>query len=273
MNRFIYKKHIPVKRFGQNFLKNKTIINKIIQKIYLNKVDNFIEIGPGLGALTFPICNIVNTITVLEIDENIISFLLQSKYSKKIKIILTDVMKFDFQYFFSLNKNILYRLVGNLPYSISTCLLIELIQYNSYIFDMNFMFQKEVACRLLATPSSKEYGKLSVLAQYFYKIIPICSIDKYNFFPNPKIDSMFLRFIPYRVHNQNQINRYFFALEKITRVAFQHRRKFLIKNLFKLFSQKTLLKFNISPFSRAEDVSVHQYSLLAKNFLKLYDSF
>ncbi|VFP81014.1 Ribosomal RNA small subunit methyltransferase A [Buchnera aphidicola (Cinara kochiana kochiana)] len=270
MNGLIYKKHIPVKRFGQNFLKNKIIINKILQQMYLKNIDNFIEIGPGLGALTFPICNVVNKITVLEIDENIVFFLLQSKYNKKMQIILTDVMKFDFQYFFSLHENILYRLVGNLPYSISTCLLINLIQYNSYILDMNFMFQKEVACRLLAIPGSKEYGKISILAQYFYKIIPICDIDKCNFFPSPKIDSVFLRFIPYRIHNQKQINRYFFALELITRIAFQHRRKFLNKNISKLFSQQTLLKCDIHPFSRAEDVSVYQYYLLAKNFLKLY---
>ncbi|VFP78074.1 Ribosomal RNA small subunit methyltransferase A [Buchnera aphidicola (Cinara cuneomaculata)] len=270
MNRFTYERHIPVKRFGQNFLKNKTIINTIIQKMHLKTIDSVIEIGPGLGALTFPICNIVEKITVLEIDENIIFLLLKSKYYKHVKMILTDVIKFDFHYFFSLNTSILYRLIGNLPYNIATCLLINLIQYNVYIFDMHFMFQKEVAHRLLAIPGNKKYGKLSVLAQYFYKIIPVLDVDRYNFFPAPKVDSVFLRFIPYNKFNQNKINRYFFALEQITRMAFQHRRKFLINNLSKLFSEKTLLKFNINPFLRAEDVSIHQYYLLAKNFLKLY---
>ncbi|VFP85712.1 Ribosomal RNA small subunit methyltransferase A [Buchnera aphidicola (Cinara pseudotaxifoliae)] len=271
MNRSMYTKHIPVKRFGQNFLKNKIIINKIIQKMNLSKFDYIIEIGPGLGALTFPICDIVDKITVFEIDENIIFFLLCHQYNEKMNIILTDVMQFDFRYFFSLKRGVLYRLVGNLPYNISVCFFFKMIICNLHIHDMHFMFQKEVADRLLANPGNKEYGKLSVIAQFFYKIKPITTVDKFDFFPTPKIDSVFLRFIPYtNKYNKYDIERYFFAIELITRTAFQHRRKLLKNNLSKMFSETLLLKLDIHLFSRAENVSVHQYSLLAKNFLKLY---
>ncbi|MGI4816583.1 MAG: 16S rRNA (adenine(1518)-N(6)/adenine(1519)-N(6))-dimethyltransferase RsmA [Janthinobacterium lividum] len=271
MNKFMYKKHIPVKRFGQNFLKNEIIIAKIVQSMNLNSSDYVIEIGPGLGALTFPICEIVDKITVLEIDENIIFFLLCHRYNKKMNIILTDVMKFDFRYFFSLKKDVLYRLIGNLPYNISICFFLKMILYNLHIYDMHFMFQKEVAHRLLANPGNKEYGKLSVIAQFFYKITPIISVDKFDFFPEPKINSIFLRFVPYNnKYDDYGIEKYFFALELITRTAFQHRRKLLKSNLSNMFSEKLLLKLNIYSFFRAENVSVYQYSLLVKNFLKSY---
>ncbi|VFP77665.1 16S rRNA (adenine(1518)-N(6)/adenine(1519)-N(6))-dimethyltransferase RsmA [Buchnera aphidicola] len=271
MNRIMYKKHIPVKRFGQNFLKNDIIIKKIIQSMNLNNFDNVIEIGPGLGALTFPICEIIDKITVLEIDENIIFFLLCHKYNKKMNIILTDVMKFDFRYFFSLKKDVFYRLVGNLPYNISICFFLKMILYNLHIYDMHFMFQEEVAYRLLANPGHKKYGKLSVMAQFFYRITPITPVDKFDFFPKPKINSIFLRFVPYNhKYDDYSIEKYFFALELITRTAFQHRRKLLKSNLSNIFSEKLLLKLNIHSFFRAENVSVYQYSLLVKNFLKSY---
>ncbi|VFP81390.1 16S rRNA (adenine(1518)-N(6)/adenine(1519)-N(6))-dimethyltransferase RsmA [Buchnera aphidicola] len=269
MNDLIYKKHISIKKFGQNFLINKKIINKIIEKINFIKNDNVIEIGPGFGALTFPICSFIKKMTVLEIDENIVFFLLQSIYFKKIKVILTDVMKFNFIYFFSDKKNILYRFIGNLPYNISSCFFLSTIRYIQNIYDMHFMFQKEVANRLLASPGNKEYGRLSVIAQHFYYIKSIINVNKCNFFPIPKVDSVFLQFIPREIYPQSKIEKYFFALELITRNAFQHRRKFLNKNLSKLFSKNQLFSLGINPYVRAENIRVSQYFLLAKEFLKI----
>ncbi|VFP88007.1 Ribosomal RNA small subunit methyltransferase A [Buchnera aphidicola (Cinara piceae)] len=269
MNNRIYKEHVSIKKFGQNFLINEIIITRIIQNMNLITSNNIIEIGPGFGALTFPICNFINKMTVLEIDENIVVFLMQSIYSKKIKVLLTDVMKFNFIYFFSNKKNILYRFIGNLPYNISSCFFLSTIKYIQNIHDMYFMFQKEVANRLLASPGTKEYGRLSVIAQYFYHIKFIMYVDKVNFFPIPKVDSIFLQFIPYKLCSQNEREKYFFALEFITRLAFKHRRKFLNNNLSNLFSKNELLSLGIDPYSRAENISVSQYFLLAKKFLKI----
>ncbi|WP_075433707.1 16S rRNA (adenine(1518)-N(6)/adenine(1519)-N(6))-dimethyltransferase RsmA [Buchnera aphidicola] len=265
----MYIKNRPIKRLGQNFLINKDIIDKIIQKIGLHHDDNIFEIGPGFGALTFPICDIVRfNITVLEIDKRIVFFLSKCKYSKQLNIILIDAMKFDFQLFFSLQKNILYRFIGNLPYGISTSFFLYITPYHNNILDIHFMFQKEVANRIIAKPGTKEYGRLSIMAQYFYFITPILRVQKHNFFPTPKVDSIFLKFKPYYKYNRDETLQHYSALQLITRKAFQHRRKLLYKNLSLLFSKKELLKVTINPLARAENISVHQYYLLVNYFLK-----
>ncbi|VAX76353.1 16S rRNA (adenine(1518)-N(6)/adenine(1519)-N(6))-dimethyltransferase RsmA [Buchnera aphidicola] len=268
MNKFIFNQHTPIKKLGQNFLKNKIIISKIINLIDLNYTDHVIEIGPGFGALTFPMCDIVDKITILEIDEKIVFFLSQCLLHDKLNIILTDAMRFDFKYFFSLKKNVIYRFVGNLPYNISTSFFLLVTKYYYNIYDMHFMFQKEVAERLLASPDTKSYGRLSIIAQCFYRIVPLLSVNKLNFFPIPKVDSIFLRFRPNNFIDSKDLLSHYTSLGIVTRISFSHRRKLLYKNLSGLFSKKELLSLNIDPYARAENIPVSQYIQLAKIFLK-----
>ncbi|ABJ90566.1 16S rRNA (adenine(1518)-N(6)/adenine(1519)-N(6))-dimethyltransferase RsmA [Buchnera aphidicola] len=268
MRSLIYKNHVPIKKLGQNFLQNKEIINQIINLININKNDNIIEIGSGLGALTFPICRIIKKMIVLEIDEDLVFFLTQSLFIKKLQIIIADIIKFDFCCFFSLQKYKKYRFIGNLPYNIATIFFLKTIKFLYNIIDMHFMFQKEVAKRLLATPGTKEYGRLSIIAQYFYKIETVINVNKFNFFPTPKVDSTFLRFTPKYFNSKYKIDKHFSVLELITRFSFQHRRKFLNNNLISLFSTKELISLDIDPYSRAENVSLIQYCKLMKYYLK-----
>ena len=154
--------HTPRKRFGQNFLIDDQVINQIISTIAPKTDDNIIEIGPGKGALTFPIAEYLDHLNVIEIDRDLIS-ILNAQNNNKITIFNADALTFDFNHF-----STKIRVIGNLPYNISSPLLFHLLNYRKNIIDMTFMLQKEVVERIVATPGTKAYGRLSVVIQAFF---------------------------------------------------------------------------------------------------------
>ncbi|HMI76993.1 MAG TPA: 16S rRNA (adenine(1518)-N(6)/adenine(1519)-N(6))-dimethyltransferase RsmA [Buchnera sp. (in: enterobacteria)] len=260
-----YTFHIPQKKFGQHFLINKTVISNIIKLINPKSQDHIIEIGPGRGALTELICKFIKKLNVIEIDRNLVNYLKCCKFGKQLNIFEQDAQLFNFQGFFDNTKKKI-RIVGNLPYNISIPLVFYIFKFNSIIHDMHFMFQEEVANRLTAIPGKKNYGRLSIMAQYYCKIIPLLKVSAKFFYPIPKINSMFIKFIPHLKYSYLLDHNVFF-LEMITTAAFNQRRKILRHSLSQWFSITDLIQLDIDPKLRAENLSILQYCQLA-NYLK-----
>lgn len=251
------------KKLGQNFLKDKKIVKKIINFINPSFLDVLVEIGPGLGALTKPICRIVDNLVLVEIDKNLLYFLEKKKYFHKLLIFNQDVMSFNFKKLSTIKKSML-RIVGNLPYNISVKLILLLIKFSNYILDMNIMVQKEVANRFIAKPGSKMYGRLSIIIQCYYDIKLGFDIEAHSFFPKPKVQSTFLQLIPKKIplYPYNKIN----FLKEITFLSFANRRKILKNSLLNLVNKKIFLHLGIDIHLRPEDVSVIQYCHIAHIF-------
>ncbi len=258
--------HKPRKRFGQHFLHDQYIIDAIINAIAPQNGELMLEIGPGLGAITQKIGKLIDALTVIEIDRDLASRLKHhSSLKGKITIFQQDALKFDFSGF-SKKKNQLLRIFGNLPYNISTPLIFYLFSHISVICDMYFMLQQEVADRLLAYPGNKNYGRLSVMSQYYCRMFPVIPVPPNAFIPPPKVNSKVVRFIPIRTVQQSP--QFIYDLHHITTEAFNQRRKKIRNSLGYLISSKRLIEMNISPELRAEDVSVFQYCQLAEKLAK-----
>lgn len=245
--------HRPRKRFGQNFLHDQSIINSIIRCINPQPNDNMIEIGPGLGALTKPLLHQVNQLTAIEIDTDLQALLLEWPESKnKLQLIQNDALKVDFA---ALGPQ--QRIVGNLPYNISSPLLIRLLQLTPHIKDMHFMLQKEVVQRLAASPGSKTYGRLSVMAQYYCDVVDLFHVPPSAFTPEPQVDSAIVRLTPHTSSPYAKLE--FSVLEKLVAQAFSMRRKTLANNLKPLVSADELIALDIDPKCRPEQISVIDY--------------
>lgn len=251
--------HKARKRFGQNFLVDHFVIDSIISAIDPKAGENLVEIGPGLGALTNPVLNLIDKLTVVEIDRDLV---LKLQTNPKLEVINIDALQFDFNKIIK-TQNQKIRLFGNLPYNISTPLLIHLLQFQEIIADMHFMLQKEVADRLCASPNCKAYGKLSILMQYFFEIVPIIEVPPQAFRPVPKVNSSVIRLTPLK--QANQVKNWA-KLVEVTSLAFLHRRKTLKNNLGKIVEVADLQNLNIDPNARAENLSLDDYINLA-NFL------
>jgi len=186
------------KRFGQHFLDKSAIINKMVQAINPKAADNILEIGPGLGALTQQLLPYVCQLTVLELDRDLIPLLKERCASLGELIVYQgDALTFDF---LSLTDGVMpWRIVGNLPYNISTPLLFHLLDQASGITDMHFMLQKEVVQRIVAQIGDKYYGRLSVMVQYYCQVKKLFTVKAGAFRPPPKVDSAVIRLIPYKV--------------------------------------------------------------------------
>jgi 16S rRNA (adenine1518-N6/adenine1519-N6)-dimethyltransferase len=256
-------KNYPKKKYGQHFLVNDAIIEAIIKQINPNKKERLVEIGPGLGALTKPISVLVEKLTVIEIDCKILNFLKNHSYYSKLVVFCDDVLRFNFLNLFNENNQLL-RIFGNLPYNISTVLILLLFKQIEIIHDMHFMLQKEVAERLVANPGNKAYGRLSIIAQYYCNNKILLNVNAENFWPIPKVDSVFVNLIPH-MHAPYFVND-IKVLSHITKIAFQNRRKIVRHSLKPLFSEKNLIQLSIDPKCRAENISVLQYCQLS-NFL------
>ncbi|WP_425619731.1 16S rRNA (adenine(1518)-N(6)/adenine(1519)-N(6))-dimethyltransferase RsmA [Buchnera aphidicola] len=260
-----YKKFFPLKRYGQNFLVNQESIQNIVKIINPKKTQALLEIGPGLGALTQPICEFLDKLIVVEIDPNILLFLKKCIFFYKLQVYCQDAVSFNYRNVLC-SKYKYIRIFGNLPYNISTSLILHLFQYIDIIQDMHFMFQKEVAKRLVAMPGEKYYGRLSIISQYYCNIKILLNIPPQYFKPIPKVHSIFVNLTPhtnspYFVYNIN-------LLTSITKNAFQNRRKILRHSLKKLFSERDLIKLKINPNLRAENISIIQYCQLANQLYK-----
>lgn len=245
-------KHIARKRFGQNFLTDNFIISEIIDSLNLQPTDKFLEIGPGLGAITNPLLKYLNHLTAIEIDRDLQLHLSKIENSSKLELISMDALKVDYS---SFGDNL--RIVGNLPYNISTPLLIHLIDYSSRIKDMHFMLQKEVVARLAAVPGSKAYGRLSVITQYFCEVEYLFDVPPGAFSPAPKVDSAFIRLTPHTSSPYPEVNLDKFKF--VIKQAFSMRRKTIYNNLKNLLKAKDLIYLEIDPQLRPENLSIKEY--------------
>lgn len=266
MNSKKYLEHTARKRFGQNFLHDDNVIYGIVNAINPQSDQFLVEIGPGLGALTEPVAEQVNQLTVLELDRDLAERLRHHPFlNQKINVIETDAMQFDFAQFYaeqSADKNgQKMRIFGNLPYNISTPLMFHLFNYYHLIQDMHFMLQKEVVKRLCAAPNSKAYGRLTIMAQYFCQVMPVLEVPPTAFKPAPKVDSAVVRLVPHQQlpHPVKDLN----CLNRVCSQAFNQRRKTLRNALSTLFTPEQLNELDIDANARAENLSIADYARLA----------
>lgn len=257
-------KHIAKKRFGQNFLTDQSIINSLVEAISPQPDDLMVEIGPGLGALTKPLLKRLKCLNVVEVDRDIITWM-QAEYNKPayansvIKIHNADALKFNFT---SLGSNL--RVTGNLPYNISTPILFHLLDNISHITDMHFMLQKEVVERMVAAPSTAAYGRLSVMLQYRLQMDYLITVPPEAFDPAPKVESAFVRCVPYATLPFVAKDEAIFA--KVVLAAFGQRRKTLRNTLKDILSDDGFVALNINSQLRAENLSVAEFVAIA-NYL------
>ncbi len=261
--------HQAKKRFGQNFLVDTNIIQQIVDGIQPQQNDLMVEIGPGLGAMTRPLLARLQQLNVIELDRDIIPKLVKNCIftdpGNKHKLIVNeaDVLKFDFSSFYAAQKKSdkQLRIVGNLPYNISTPVLFHLLNYRDIIQDMHFMLQKEVVDRIVATPGNKLYGRLSVMLQSFFHTQFLFEVPPFAFEPAPKVNSAILRLQPDSQYEASIKN--FSLYETLVRQAFSQRRKTIKNTLKNICSVANIEQANLSISQRAEELSV-------KDFVNLY---
>ncbi len=255
--------HKAKKKFGQNFLVDEGIIADIIGVIRPESDDNLVEIGPGLGALTRPLLKRLKHLHVVEIDRDIIARLNadypQDRPDSKLIIHAGDALQFDIA---TLAAPL--RIVGNLPYNISSPLLFHFASYAERITDMHFMLQNEVVERMVAEPSSPAYGRLSVMLQYRFYMEKLLDVPPESFRPAPKVDSAIVRMIPLS-HEQIVVrNEKLFA--QVVSAAFGQRRKTLRNTLKAFLSEVDFESLGINAQLRAENLGVDEFARIA-NFL------
>jgi 16S rRNA (adenine1518-N6/adenine1519-N6)-dimethyltransferase len=252
-------KHIPRKRFGQNFLHDRSIIDRIVRAIAPKAGDRIIEIGPGQGALTYPLLQCIGRMRAIEIDRDLIPVLRSTapQYGQ-LDIIEADVLTVDFS---ALAAEGPIRLVGNLPYNISSPILFHALEYAGAIRDMHFMLQKEVVDRMGATHGNKDYGRLTVMLQSRVAVEPLFLVPPGSFTPAPKVDSAIVRLTP--LPPEQIIPHSPARLDQIVRAAFQQRRKTLRNALSGVVSSDELQAAGIDPGLRAEQVSVVEFMKLS----------
>jgi 16S rRNA (adenine1518-N6/adenine1519-N6)-dimethyltransferase len=255
-------RHIPRKRFGQNFLVDTRVVADIIFAIHPAKDDLLVEIGPGLGALTRPLLQSLNHLHVVEIDRDIVERLRREFPAEKLTIYSADALEFDFSV---LGNNL--RVVGNLPYNISTPILFHLSSFAANIHDMHFMLQKEVVARMVAAPSTSDYGRLSVMLQCRFEMEQLFGVPPESFLPVPKVESAIVRMSPLRQAPVEPGKEKLFA--GIVSAAFSQRRKTLRNTLHAHLKPEDYVVLGIDPGLRAENLSVAQFVTITNHLSKL----
>jgi 16S rRNA (adenine1518-N6/adenine1519-N6)-dimethyltransferase len=248
--------HKAKKSFGQNFLVDQNIIADIVRAIRPEPNDNMVEIGPGLGALTRPLLKLLNALHVVEIDRDIIARLKTDYPQDKIVIHEGDALKFDFA---TLAAPL--RIVGNLPYNISSPLLFHFAAYAARITDMHFMLQNEVVERMVAEPSTPAYGRLSVMLQYRFYMEKLIDVPPQSFRPAPKVDSAIVRMIPIPADKITVQDEALFA--KVVSSAFGQRRKTLRNTLKALLSADEIEAAGVDGSLRPEQLDLAAFVRLA----------
>lgn len=250
------------KRFGQNFLIDDFVIGSIVDAINPKEGDRLIEIGPGHAAITKPVLDRAKALTAIELDRDLAKILREDPFLKGLTIIEDDALKINFS---ELAKDGPIRVFGNLPYNITSPIIFHLLS-QSGIIDMHFMLQREVVERLCAGPDSKDYGRLTVMAQFHADIMPVLEVPPEAFSPRPKVVSAVVRLRPKNL--TDEMRSLVPTLNMIVTKAFSARRKTLRNSLNGLFDDETLNKLNIDPKKRAENLSVETYVDLAKHYLE-----
>ena len=257
-------KHQPRKRFGQNFLHDGSVIRQIVDSIRLERDDNLIEIGPGMGALTEPLLAEVDAMTVVELDRDLADSLrirIGANSHPNFTIIKDNAMHVDY-----------LRVVGNLPYNISTPILFHLLSYADVIQDMHFMLQKEVVERITADVGSKTYGRLSVIMQYHCDTDYLLTVPRGAFNPPPKVTSAVFRLTPHINKPIVAEDEAYFAI--VVRETFNHRRKtlraiFKKSTLLPTLSEDDFAACAIDPQARPEVLSVKDFVNLSNQARKI----
>ena len=253
------KGHVARKRFGQNFLVDHGIIAAIVSAINPKRSDTVVEIGPGLGAITEPLMAKVDHLHVVEIDRDLIARLKRQHVPERMSIHEGDALAFDFG---SIGKDL--RLVGNLPYNISTPLLFHLAEYVDVLHDMHFMLQKEVVERMVAEPGNTDFGRMSVMLQYRFYLEWLIDVPPESFDPPPKVQSAFVRLIPKPLSELNAKSQE--KLSQVVLTAFSQRRKMLRNTMKTLLSDAAFAELGIDPTCRPENIPVADYVRIA-NYL------
>ena len=248
-------KHIPRKRFGQHFLTDRGIIEDIVQAIAPQVGQTMVEIGPGLGAMTQPLVERLEHLTVIELDRDL-AVLLRKRAD--LTVIESDVLRVDFRALAGVAK-VKIRVVGNLPYNISTPILFHLLDVADVVEDQHFMLQKEVIDRMVAKPSTSDYSRLSVMLQWRYAMDNVLFVPPTSFDPPPRVDSAIVRMLPHASPEALDVKLF----SELVRVAFSQRRKLLRHSLGKWLEARNFSGvFNLQ--RRAEEVPVAEYIALAQ---------
>jgi 16S rRNA (adenine1518-N6/adenine1519-N6)-dimethyltransferase len=250
-------KHIPRKRFGQNFLTDQAVLHDIIRVIAPQADDAMVEIGPGLAAMTRLLLEQLRELHVVELDRDLVERLNKTFDPKRLHVHAGDALQFDFATLAPPDGKL--RVVGNLPYNISSPLLFHLSEIAPLVQDQHFMLQKEVVERMVAQPGSKTYGRLSVMLQWRYHMELLFIVPPTAFDPPPQVDSAIVRMIPLAQPLPCDAAR----LEAVVQKAFSQRRKTLRNCLAGMFSEADLTGVGIDPQARAETVGVEGYVALA----------
>ena len=252
--------HRARKRFGQHFLHDRNIIERILRAIDPRPGQNLLEIGPGQGALTYPLLQRCERLIAIELDRDLVPIL--EKHAQalgQLEVINADILKFELKSIATQEK---FRLVGNLPYNISTPLMFHLLESAPLIKDMHFMVQKEVAQRIVARTGDASYGRLSVMlqlqcsCQYLFDVAPGC------FKPPPKVDSAVIRLIPLEKPAQDIDDLARFS--NIVQAAFGQRRKTISNSLKSILDRETIIACGIDPGLRAENLDIADFAKLSR---------
>ncbi|POZ53925.1 16S rRNA (adenine(1518)-N(6)/adenine(1519)-N(6))-dimethyltransferase RsmA [Methylovulum psychrotolerans] len=252
--------HTPRKRFGQNFLHDHSIINDILSSTAAHPDEHWVEIGPGMGALTDPLLKTGVRLDVVELDRDLVAFL-TDKFGARPRLTIHsgDALAFDFARLAEGDGKL--RVIGNLPYNISTPLLFHLLENTACIEDMHFMLQKEVVDRMCAPPGSKQYGRLSVMMQYYCEPELLFVVPPESFDPAPKVMSAVVRLIP---HPQPPVAvRDVANLSRLVTAAFSQRRKTLRNALGKLLTAEQIQAAGVDPSARAETLALSDFARLS----------
>lgn len=249
--------HRARKRFGQNFLTDPGIIDRIVRSIRPAAGDRLVEIGPGQGALTEPLLAHCPGLTVVELDRDLVARLRREYPSLQLEE--GDALAFDFSRLAAEPHSL--RVVGNLPYNISTPLIFHLLDYAHLIRDMHFMLQKEVVQRMAAAPGNKNYGRLSVMVQYFCRVEDLFGVPPECFRPRPKVDSAIVRLSPWR--EMPCVAQDLSIFRNLVNICFQARRKTLRNSLRQLMSNEAMESLDMDLTLRPEHLSVKDFVTLS----------
>ncbi|MFU8831376.1 MAG: 16S rRNA (adenine(1518)-N(6)/adenine(1519)-N(6))-dimethyltransferase RsmA [Wenzhouxiangella sp.] len=254
------KAHRPRKRFGQHFLRDGEVIASIVAAINPQPGDHLVEIGPGEGVLTGPVLARAGSIDVVELDRDLAATLsARLRHPAGLTIHQADALKFDFS---ELAVDGPIRVIGNLPYNISTPLIFHLLAQADSIRDMVFMLQKEVVDRLVASPGNGDYGRLTLMASHYCNMDWLFDVPPEAFTPPPKVDSAIIRMVPKAINEEDQA--LLPALDKLVRASFGQRRKTLRKSLKNLIDDTAFQTAGIEPTARPETLSLEQFRALAR---------
>lgn len=257
---------MPRKRFGQHFLHDKMMIQRIVDAINPSPEQHLVEIGPGQGALTVPILKKIQRLDAIELDRDLIPAL-KSRCREFGNLTVHEADALSFDYLQLLQDSQPIRLIGNLPYNISTPLIFHLLSFASHIIDMHFMLQKEVVDRLAATVGDEAYGRLSIMVQYHCRVTSLFNVAPGAFYPPPQVQSSVVRLVPYQTIPHRADDYKHFA--NLVKQAFSQRRKTLRNSLKTLLNDDDWARVEIDAHLRPEQLHVEDYVKMSNALLRM----